>query len=359
MGTWHPSGNYPIEATPILREEVIPIRLDDVRSPSPVFVPQKEEPKKAEQEAKTEPEKVTLEYLPPALPQFPSEEGNTFTIPDGIPLLARVLPKNDDTSHEKIPLERIFTPASDFEGIAHKKKKLFASSDFYGPNHPTIDDQLELAHKISGSLMDTTNNTSKGQEMYERRKQKSHKWVNSTGSSAMEVESSETMEIKSTQSKLKLVLNSNTVHDQSNMYSTQHMQMLPKEFPSPEILQPIGNDLNSPTGRGAELFAKRKKLMDKFVVDGKNVERNIVYQTKEQQNGVLTTVGSPTVYTAEVKLQEAPIQYPEITSRLATDSTAENTSTSSSYISSNKHSTTSQSTSSRCLPITCFVTSSK
>lgn len=60
--------------------------------------------------------------------------------------------------------------------------KLFASSSFYSPGlHPTVEDQVELARRISHSLSDTTNHTSKGQSMYVNRKKKATKWVHEGG----------------------------------------------------------------------------------------------------------------------------------------------------------------------------------
>lgn len=56
--------------------------------------------------------------------------------------------------------------------------KMFASSAFYEKGfHPTVEDQVELAKRISSSLSDISNQTSKGQSMYVNRKKRSVKWV--------------------------------------------------------------------------------------------------------------------------------------------------------------------------------------
>lgn len=56
--------------------------------------------------------------------------------------------------------------------------KLYASSAFYTPGlHPTVEDQVELARRISHSLSDISNKRSKGQTMYINRKKRSVKWV--------------------------------------------------------------------------------------------------------------------------------------------------------------------------------------
>lgn len=54
---------------------------------------------------------------------------------------------------------------------------MYASSSFYGPDHPTVEQQFELARWISNSLSDISNQQSKGQSMYVNRKKRSVKWV--------------------------------------------------------------------------------------------------------------------------------------------------------------------------------------
>lgn len=55
--------------------------------------------------------------------------------------------------------------------------KMYASSSFYSPSHPTVQDQVELARRISSSLCDISNKQSKGQSMYVNRMKRSVKWV--------------------------------------------------------------------------------------------------------------------------------------------------------------------------------------
>lgn len=55
--------------------------------------------------------------------------------------------------------------------------KMYASSSFYGPHHPTMEEQVDLARRISHSLSDISNQQSKGQSMYVNRKKRSVKWV--------------------------------------------------------------------------------------------------------------------------------------------------------------------------------------
>lgn len=60
--------------------------------------------------------------------------------------------------------------------------KLFASSSFYSPSlHPTVEDQVAMAQRISHSLSDISNHQSKGQSMYVNRKKRSVKWIHDNG----------------------------------------------------------------------------------------------------------------------------------------------------------------------------------
>lgn len=55
---------------------------------------------------------------------------------------------------------------------------MYSSSSFYSPNlHPTVEDQVQLARRISQSLSDISNEQSKGQSMYVNRKKRSVKWI--------------------------------------------------------------------------------------------------------------------------------------------------------------------------------------
>ncbi|XP_070074227.1 putative leucine-rich repeat-containing protein DDB_G0290503 isoform X5 [Drosophila takahashii] len=90
-----------------------------------------------------------------------------------------VLTCKESTNISKtVDLRKIFTPATDATEILPKNRKLYASSAFYSPTlHPTVEDQVELARRISHSLSDISNQTSKGQSMYVNRKKRSDKWV--------------------------------------------------------------------------------------------------------------------------------------------------------------------------------------
>ena len=55
---------------------------------------------------------------------------------------------------------------------------MFTDSAFYSPKfHPSVAEQVEMAHRLSSSLYTDDNKMSKGQEMYLKRAKKSGKWV--------------------------------------------------------------------------------------------------------------------------------------------------------------------------------------
>lgn len=218
--------------------------------------------------------------------------------------------------------------------------KLYASSSFYSPNlHPTVEDQVELARRISDSLSDISNQQSKGQSMYVNRKKRSVKWVHEHGDedelddgvednglddahtfvndstsvtsntmqtvggtvteqrSMSSINSSSNSYTETTKKPLKLVMNPRG--------QVQDLSSLRKQGYEPPILSPeacidLVNALNAPQGKGiseirtplltlniinitnlgAELFAKRRKKSEKWVVEETSNTQ------KQQQYGV-------------------------------------------------------------------------
>jgi hypothetical protein len=64
---------------------------------------------------------------------------------------------------------------------------MFGSSSFYNEPrniYPTVEEQFELARRISESLSAEDNKTSKGQTMYVKRKKRSVKWITESESIA-------------------------------------------------------------------------------------------------------------------------------------------------------------------------------
>ncbi|KAK9507224.1 hypothetical protein O3M35_007130 [Rhynocoris fuscipes] len=183
----------------------------------------------------------------------------------------------DGLHHKPIDLEKLFTPASDSGEITpSRNKKVYASSSFYAPYHPTMEEQVELARRISHSLSDISNKESKGQSMYVNRKKRSVKWVHEgEGKLPQSISENENWEPNSQFKKeskppLKLVMNpSGKIQDITTLKKQGYAYDSPM---SPEVCLDLVRDLNAPRGKGAELFAKRRKKSEKWIIDENNVK---------------------------------------------------------------------------------------
>ncbi|KAF5300696.1 hypothetical protein FQA39_LY11058 [Lamprigera yunnana] len=176
------------------------------------------------------------------------------------------LQTQDENVSKPINLEKIFIPAEDSLQIAPQKKNIFASSAFYSKGlHPTMEEQVELARRISSSLSDVNNQTSKGQSMYVNRKKRSVKWVHEGEGQGNGAENGFGVEGHD-ENKPLLTLVMNPRGKVQDIYSLRKQGYNIDAALSPEFCQEIVRDLNSPRGKGAELFAKRRKRSEKWVV---------------------------------------------------------------------------------------------
>ncbi|XP_063226402.1 uncharacterized protein LOC134533091 isoform X2 [Bacillus rossius redtenbacheri] len=217
-----------------------------------------------------------------------------------------------------IDLEKLFTPASDSGEITpSRSRKMFSSSSFYAPGlHPTVEDQVELARRISHSLSDISNQQSKGQSMYVNRKKRSVKWVHEGTGTKEAGDYSETTDenmsfkipnigpqevsFKQTKPILKLVMDPRgQVQDLSSL-RRQGFNIEPGDV-SPEVAFDLVRDLNSPRGKGAELFAKRRRKSEKWVVD-----ENTVRQTASSSHEVYSSTSSSSVKTTQRQVSTGP-----------------------------------------------------
>ncbi|VVC36833.1 Hypothetical protein CINCED_3A020314 [Cinara cedri] len=188
---------------------------------------------------------------------------------------------DDGLSHKQVDLDKIFKPATDSgEVTPSKNRKMYASSSFYGPDHPTVEQQFELARRISSSLSDISNQQSKGQSMYVNRKKRSVKWVHegegkgpipSNFPVGLHQQSYESTE-QSSESKqiLKLVMD-----PRGQVQDLQTLRKLGENIEpclSPEVCFDLVRDLNATKGKGAALFAKRRKRSENWIVDEHNVK---------------------------------------------------------------------------------------
>ncbi|CAH0545734.1 unnamed protein product [Brassicogethes aeneus] len=210
---------------------------------------------------------------------FHNENGNstyssTLQVTSEITSKFGTMEEQDENAPPSKPinLEKIFTPADGEQIQPTRNRKMFASSAFYDKGfHPTVEDQVELAKRISSSLSDISNKSSKGQSMYVNRKKRSVKWVHEGegkgGLNGTEV-GGEGTGAKDT---LKLVMNPHGQIQDLNSLRKQGVCIEPAL--SPDVCAEIVKDLNSPKGKGAELFAKRRKRSEKWIVGETNGTR--------------------------------------------------------------------------------------
>ncbi|XP_039496545.1 uncharacterized protein LOC120454913 isoform X2 [Drosophila santomea] len=190
--------------------------------------------------------------------------------------------KESTNVSKTVDLRKIFTPATDAAEIL-PNRKLYASSAFYSPTlHPTVEDQVELARRISHSLSDISNQTSKGQSMYVNRKKRSDKWVHEGRSQVYTIftysgndginpykensETNSTIELKKLEKiPLKLIMNPNgKVRDYNSLKELINVEA---GLLSPDNCAELITALQLHQGRGAELFAKRRRKANNWVVD--------------------------------------------------------------------------------------------
>ncbi|XP_076058221.1 uncharacterized protein LOC143035266 isoform X2 [Oratosquilla oratoria] len=316
--TWQPKGKYDLKKTEVKYEDVVPIDVPEVDIKDT-------QPPKAQTPPIIDQDEEGIDMGDGRDAMLGVQTNGMFTptspldIPEGIPLLARILPREESGESEKITLERLFTPATDGGDLTPKRAgKVFASSAFYRPDHPTIEDQVELAQKISFSLVDENNKMSKGQSMYMRRKKRSVKWIHDEAVAASKqsgtmpgpVASEDMDDLILSQPKekppLKNLMSSRGVQDYTQVqerYSTlmtwaQQQPPLSGQPGSPEVQRDIIADMQSPTGKGAALFAKRKKRMDKFIVDETTVQKSSVVTESSTSSSTVTTAQQEQLVTA-------------------------------------------------------------
>merc|ERR1740128_1301719 len=164
-------------------------------------------------------------------------------------------------------LQKIMTPAPvEYDTGSLKRRdprKMFTDSSFYNAkHHPTVADQVEMAHRLSSAMFNEKNQSSKGQKMYLTRVQ------NSGGMHDDDYQKHDAVP------NLKLVMNpEGKVHewddlpeDQKPNYSQISVHAAPN-LNLPDVADPVAESLNAGIGKGGELFAKRRKRAENRVVD--------------------------------------------------------------------------------------------
>lgn len=199
------------------------------------------------------------------------------------------VPSIDDKKSEAYCLSpKIYQPVSDMDTMEFpRKKKMFSSSSFYEePNaiYPTVEEQVELCRKIADSLSDECNLKSKGANMFFKRVKRAEKWIVAESNAQKENQLIDSTDAITDPAKLpyvrpsskglpklKLILDPRHLVDMKRLLK-EGVDIVEHNAVSPEICHDIVKDLNSPTGKGAQLFAKRKKKSAEWVVDEEKVK---------------------------------------------------------------------------------------
>merc|ERR1719393_1201475 len=170
-------------------------------------------------------------------------------------------------------LQKIMTPASvEYDTGSMKKKdpkKMFTDSSFYNSKyHPTIQDQVEMAHKLSAAMFSEQGKGTKGARMYLTR-------MENSGGFGDDVPKHDNVP------NMKLVMNpEGKVHLWDDLPEDQRpdlSQVAVHAAPNlslPEVADPVAESLNAGIGKGGELFTKRKQKADSWVVDDSTIGRS-------------------------------------------------------------------------------------
>merc|ERR1719232_2348166 len=169
-------------------------------------------------------------------------------------------------------LQKIMTPASmEYDTGSLKKKdpkKMFTDSSFYNSKyHPTIADQVEMAHKLSSAMFNEQNKGTKGAKMYLTRMENSGGFGDDTPK-------------HDNVPNMKLVMNpEGKVHVWDDLPPEQRPDMgqlathAAPNLSLPDVADPVAESLQAGVGRGGELFNKRKQKADSWIVDESTVGR--------------------------------------------------------------------------------------
>ncbi|XP_054711148.1 uncharacterized protein LOC129220741 [Uloborus diversus] len=201
-------------------------------------------------------------------------------------------------------------------------EKMFSSSSFYEePNaiYPTVEEQVELCRKIAESLSDDCNLRSKGADMFFRRVKKAEKWIVAQTGEVAEESTGDPAQLpyvrpsKGGLPRLKLILDPRTLVDMGRLLR-EGVDIVDHNAMSPEVCHDIVKDLNSPTGKGAQLFAKRKKKSEEWVVDDQKVRHLLEtrYQSSPEPPLSSRQVVESVMRAAEAKVMTYPNAIPHV-----------------------------------------------
>merc|ERR1719285_82227 len=161
-------------------------------------------------------------------------------------------------------LQKIMTPANnEYDSGSLKRRdprKMFTDSSFYSAkHHPTVADQVEMAHKLSSAMFNEKNKSTKGQQMFLSR-------VQNAGEEE-QLDHGDPNKMPN----LKHVMNPEgrmTEWEDVTKEDLPNAEMMAAHAaPIPNTPDPIAESLLAEAGKGGELFAKRRKRAENWVVD--------------------------------------------------------------------------------------------
>merc|ERR1719266_2679898 len=161
-------------------------------------------------------------------------------------------------------LQKIMTPANnEYDSGSLKRRdprKMFTDSSFYSAkHHPTVADQVEMAHKLSSAMFNEKNKSTKGQQMFLSR-------VQNAGEEEV-LDHGDPNKMPN----LKHVMNPEgrmTEWEDVTKEDLPNAEMMAAHAaPIPNTPDPIAESLLAEAGKGGELFAKRRKRAENWVVD--------------------------------------------------------------------------------------------
>jgi hypothetical protein len=163
--------------------------------------------------------------------------------------------QRQETGTHSSLLNKIMTPVPpEFDSGSLKRrdpKKMFTDSSFYSAaHHPTVGDQVEMAHKISSALFNEDNQSSKGQQMYLNRAKRSGEIIDDDVSAPKHDKNPDLKKFMNPEGKVQ-DWSDVAPEDLPNEARVAAHANANAELPAPLI--------DSGSGRGGELFAKRRK----------------------------------------------------------------------------------------------------
>merc|ERR1719244_268499 len=160
-------------------------------------------------------------------------------------------------------LQKIMTPANnEYDSGSLKRRdprKMFTDSSFYSAkHHPTVADQVEMAHKLSSAMFNEKNKSTKGQQMFLSR-------VQNAGEEEV-LDHGDPNKVPN----LKHVMNPEGRMTEWEDVTKEELPnadlMAAHAAPIPNTPDPIAESLLAEAGKGGELFAKRRKRAENWVV---------------------------------------------------------------------------------------------